>query len=143
MSAPTAGARGQALLRALAEGTAGVVGDAFLRSLVRHLAQALDAKLAFVGEATDGGGRRVRIVAGWDDGAPIPEPFEYDTDGQPCALVAEHAVVAFPDALTSRFPEDRAAIEMGLESYLAICLRGADGTHLGHLAVLDAAPMQA
>jgi signal transduction histidine kinase len=32
---------------------------------------------------------------------------------------------------------------MGLQSYLAVCLRGADGTHLGHMAVLDARPMEA
>ena len=32
---------------------------------------------------------------------------------------------------------------MGLESYLAICLRAADGTHLGHIAVMDARPMRA
>jgi signal transduction histidine kinase len=51
--------------------------------------------------------------------------------------------VAFPDALTKRFPEDQAAIEMGLRSYLAICLKGADGTHLGHMAVLDTRPMEA
>jgi hypothetical protein len=30
---------------------------------------------------------------------------------------------------------------MGLESYLAVCLRGSDGRHLGHLAMLDAARM--
>jgi signal transduction histidine kinase len=69
--------------------------------------------------------------------------LEYDTHGQPCALVVDEAVVAFPSALTSRFPEDKAAIDMGLESYLAICLRAADGTHLGHMAVLDARPMEA
>ena len=32
---------------------------------------------------------------------------------------------------------------MGLESYLAICLRAADGTHLGHMAVMDAGRMEA
>jgi signal transduction histidine kinase len=32
---------------------------------------------------------------------------------------------------------------MGLESYLAVCLRAADGTHLGHMAVMDARPMRA
>ena len=31
---------------------------------------------------------------------------------------------------------------MGLESYLAVCLREPDGRHLGHLAVLDAARME-
>ena len=53
------------------------------------------------------------------------------------------AVVAFPEALTKRFPEAKPAIEMGLESYLAVCLRAADGTHLGHMAVMDAGPMAA
>jgi signal transduction histidine kinase len=131
------------LLRIVAEGTAGVVGDEFLRCLVRHVAQAFAARFAFVAEATDPNGEHVRVVSGWYDGALMDEPLEYDTGGKPCALVVEHAVVAFPEALTERFPEAKPAIDMGLESYLAVCLRGTDGTHLGHLAVMDAGPMQA
>ena len=73
----------------------------------------------------------------------MDEPFEYDTRGKPCALVVERSVVAFPEALTERFPDAKPAIEMGLESYLAVCLRAADGTHLGHMAVMDAGPMVA
>ena len=135
--------RGRDLLRAIAEGTAGAVGEEFLRGLVRTVAEAFGAKMAFVAEATQPDGTHVRLVAAWYDGRYWDEPYEYDTKGQPCALAVEHAVVAFPDALTKRFPEDKAAIEMGLQSYLAICLRGADGTHLGHMAVLDASPMEA
>ena len=48
--------RGRNLLRAVAEGTAGAVGDEFLQRLVRHLALAFDAKFAFVAEAADGAG---------------------------------------------------------------------------------------
>jgi signal transduction histidine kinase len=135
--------RGTALLRAIAEGTASTVGDEFLRGLVRHLAEAFGAKLVFVGEPTNADATHVRMVAGWYAGASMDEPFEYDTDGLPCALVAERAVVAFPDALTERFPEDQIAVDMGLESYLAVCLRASDGTHLGHLALLDGRPMEA
>jgi signal transduction histidine kinase len=140
---PGAGFRGRELLRTVAEGTAGAVGDEFLRCLVRHVALAFDAKFAFVAEASDRGGEHVRVISGWYDGDWMDEPFEYDTHGKPCALVVERAVVAFPAALTKRFPEARPAIEMGLESYLAICLRAADGTHLGHMAVMDAGPMAA
>jgi signal transduction histidine kinase len=139
---PGAGFRGRELLRTVAEGTAGAVGDEFLRCLVRHVALAFDAKFAFVAEASDRGGEHVRVISGWYDGDWMDEPFEYDTHGKPCALVVERAVVAFPAALTKRFPEARPAIEMGLESYLAICLRAADGTHLGHMAVMDARPME-
>ena len=131
------------LLRTVAEGTAGVVGDEFLRCLVRHVALAFDARFAFVAEATDADGAHVRVVSGWYDGDWMDEPFEYDTHGKPCALVVEHAVVAFPEALTRRFPEAKPAIDMGLESYLAVCLRAADATHLGHIGVMDAGPMRA
>ena len=55
---------------------------------------------------------------------------------------ARAPVVAVPEALAARFPEDREANEMGLDSYLAVCLRGADGRHLGHLAVLDGTRME-
>jgi signal transduction histidine kinase len=131
------------LLRTVAEGTAGAVGDAFLRELVRHVALAFDAKFVFVAEATDPSGGYVRVVSGWYEGDWMDDPFEYETGGKPCALVVESSVVAFPDALTKRFPEAKLAIDMGLESYLAICLRASDGTHLGHLAVMDAGPMAA
>jgi signal transduction histidine kinase len=131
------------LLRTVAEGTAGAVGDAFLRELVRHVALAFDARFAFVAEATDPSGEYVRVLSGWYDGDWMDEPLEYDTRGKPCALVVERSVVAFPEALTKRFPEAKPAIEMGLESYLAVCLRAADGTHLGHMAVMDAGRMAA
>jgi signal transduction histidine kinase len=131
------------LLRTVAEGTAGAVGSAFLRELVRHVALAFDAKFAFVAEASDPSGSHVRVTTGWYDGDWMAEPFEYETHGKPCALVVERSVVAFPEALTKRFPEAKPAIDMGLESYLAVCLRAADGTHLGHMAVMDAGPMTA
>jgi signal transduction histidine kinase len=135
--------RGHDLLRAVAEGTAGAVGEEFLRSLVRNVAEALAAKMVLVAEATDPEGTEVRVIAGWYDGGPIDEPFEYKTRGQPCALAPGQAVVSFPEALVSRFPEDQAAIELGLESYLAVCLRDSAGGHLGHLAVLDTQRMEA
>jgi signal transduction histidine kinase len=135
--------RGRDLLRAIAEGTAGAVGDEFLRGLVRSVAEAFGAKLVFVAEATEAAGTHVRMLATWYDGEYLDELFEYDTKGQPCALAPEQAVVAFPDALTKRFPEDQAAIDMGLQSYLAVCLKSAEGTHLGHMAVLDSRPMEA
>jgi signal transduction histidine kinase len=131
------------LLRTVAEGTAGAVGDEFLRCLVRHVALAFDAKFAFVAEADDPHGEHVRVLSGWYEDDWMDEPFEYDTHGKPCALVVESSLVAFPDALTDRFPDAKPAIEMGLESYLAVCLRAADGTHLGHMAVMDAGPMTA
>jgi signal transduction histidine kinase len=131
--------RGPELLRAVAEGTAGAVGDEFLRSLVRSVAEAFGSKLAFVAEAD---GEHVAAIAAWYDGE-FMDRFEYDTDGTPCALLPEHPVVAIPDALSAAFPSDIPATEMGLDSYLGVCLKASDGRHLGHLAVLDTRRMEA
>ena len=135
--------RGRELLLAVAEGTASSVGDEFLWSLVRHVAEALAAKMVLVTEASDPEGKHVRMLAGWYDGAPIEQPIEYETRGQPCALVPGESVVAYPEHLARHFPDDQVAIELGLESYVAVCLRDSEGTYLGHLAVLDTRRMEA
>ena len=135
--------RGHDLLCAVAEGTAGAVGEEFLRVLVRNVAEAFAAKMVLVAEADDPTGTHVKVLACWYDGRYMDEPFEYDTAGQPCAVVTDYPWVSFPEALTERFPEDQAAVDLGLESYLAVCLKSSEGVHLGHLAVLDTRPMEA
>ena len=50
-------------------------------------------------------GREVHVLACWHAGR-FEEPFSYPTAGTPCALLAEHPVVAIPEALTARFPDE-------------------------------------
>jgi signal transduction histidine kinase len=135
--------RGHDLLCAVAEGTAGAVGEEFLRVLVRNVAEAFAAKMVLVAEADDPSGMHVKVLACWYDGAYMDEAFEYDTAGQPCAVMTDYPWVSFPEALTERFPDDQTAIDLGLQSYLAVCLKSSEGVHLGHLAVLDTRPMEA
>src|SRR5512133_1194976 len=80
---PGARFRRRDLIRTVAEGTAGAVGDEFLRCLVRHVAMAFDAKFAFVAEASEPNGEHVRVVSGWYDGDWVDERLEYDTHGKP------------------------------------------------------------
>ena len=135
--------RGHELLAAVAEGTAGAVGEEFLRCLARNVAEAFAAKMVLIAEADDPSGHARPALACWYDGAFIEEPLEYDTAGQPCAVVADYPWVSFPEALSEHFPDDLPAIELGLQSYLAVCLRSSEDVHLGHIAVLDARPMEA
>ena len=127
----------------MAEGTAGAVGEEFLRVLVRNVAEAFAAKMVLVAEADDPTGTHVKVLACWYDGRYMDEPFEYDTAGTPCAVMTEYPWVAFPEALHERFPQAQIAINLGLESYLAVCLKSSENVHLGHLAVLDTRPMEA
>ena len=110
---PDARSRGRDLLRTVAEGTAGAVGDEFLRGLVRHVALAFDAKFAFVAEATEPNGEHVRVVSGWYDGDWMDEPFEYDTHGKPCALVVERAGRRIPGRADEALPGGQAGDRHG------------------------------
>jgi signal transduction histidine kinase/uncharacterized protein YhfF len=132
------------LLRRLAGGTAGVVGDAFLRALVRHLASAFGAELAFLGEHLPAPAvGRVRVLASWQNGVEMPEGYEFDLDdSMPCSAVAAQGMLVLPKGTCERYPGDGYVRDFGLDSYLGVALPGADGTHVGYVALMSSRPME-
>jgi signal transduction histidine kinase len=132
---------GRDLLWFVAEGTAGTVGDEFFERLVEHLAPALRADVAFVAEVVPADRGRARYLACWERGR-LAEPVEYCLAGTPCADVADSDLVLYADGVRQRFSDDEMVVELGLDSYLAVALRGSDGAHLGHLGVLAAGPLR-
>ena len=135
--------RGHDLLCAVAEGTAGAVGDAFLRGLVRHVAEAFGAKMVMVAEAVrpHRHARRGRSPAG----TTAPTSRSRSSTTPPAALRGHHRVPVgdVPRGAGRALPGRRDVVELGLQSYLAVCLKSSEGVHLGHLAVLDSRPMEA
>jgi PAS domain S-box-containing protein len=127
-----------AALRAIVEGTARGTGEEFFQSLVRHLAWAIDARYAFVAEFK--GEYRARTVAYWERDH-IGENFEWDLRGTPCEDVINGQLCHHPTGVAERFPGDRGLVEMGIQSYLGVPLKGMNGQVLGHLAVFDDRPM--
>jgi signal transduction histidine kinase/uncharacterized protein YhfF len=132
-------ARERDLLRRLASGTAGVVGDAFLRAMVRHLAAAFGAELAFIGEhlptPADG---RVRVLATWQNGVEMHEGYEFDLDDtMPCSVVRREGMLVLPSGTCAAYPGDRYVVEFGLDSYLGVALPGADDDHVGYVALMS------
>jgi len=123
------------LLTFIAEGTAGAVGDEFFRVLVQHVARAFDAEVAFVAEVIPEDRERARFLACWE-GEGLAAPAEYCMAGTPCAEVGSADLVSYVSGVIEQFPEDEMVVEMGLDSYLAVAMRGSDGGHLGHLGVL-------
>ncbi|MEY2534521.1 MAG: hypothetical protein QOF29_2431, partial [bacterium] len=121
-----------------------MVGDAFLRSFVRHLAEAFDAELAYVAETIDRSPGRARVVASWHRGAArLPEGTEYDVAGTPCGLTAERDVVSIPEGAGARFPAVGLITANRLDGYLAIPMRGARGAHIGHVVVMSRGRLEA
>jgi signal transduction histidine kinase/uncharacterized protein YhfF len=137
-------ATGSELLRTIAAGTAAEVGTAFLRSLTRHVVEALDVEIAFAAEVQPGGWERATVLASWGlDGITLEEGTEFETAGTPCERVAGQDVVTIPSGTRVAFPRDPFVALHSLDGYLAIALRGSDGARLGYLGVMATHDLEA
>jgi formate hydrogenlyase transcriptional activator len=133
--------RSDLTLRKIDEGTAATTGAEFFNSLVKSLAEALQAKYAFVSKLVEGNRARVRTLAFWK-GDGFLDNFEYDLPHTPCERVLAGEVCLFPEKVQDLFPEHREDLaKLGVESYLAIPVSDRSGTVMGHLAVMDTKPM--
>jgi PAS domain S-box-containing protein len=127
--------------RAIAEGTAHGTGQEFFRSLVRHLASAIDVHYAVVAEPADVP-TRVRTIAFWARDR-IADNMEYDLAGTPCDAVARGGFCHIPRGVRDRFPRAKPLVDLGIESYLGVPFLASGGAVLGHLAVFDERPLLA
>ncbi len=125
-------------LRVIAEGTAAQVGADFFSSLVKNLATALGVDYAYISHLSDDG-TRFCSKAAWGKGQPLP-PFDVPARG-PCETVLTRQCVHHPSKLRELYPHVQLIQDIGVESYCGIPLVDSSGRVLGHLAVMDAAPM--
>ena len=127
---------GDEILYHITDGIAGAIGEQFFRSLVRHLAEALQVRYSFITECTDETRTRVRALAFWD-GAGFAQDVEYSLRGTPCEKVIEGEVCAYPERLQLLFPVDKGLVTLGAESFAGLPLPNYQGKVLGHLVVMD------
>src|ERR1044071_8479602 len=92
--------RAEELLRAIIQGTAATAGTEFFRSLVKHLAEGLHVRFAFVAECLPN--LRARSLAFFQDNK-FGTDFEYALAGTPCMQVAEGRVCHVRDRLGGGF----------------------------------------
>jgi len=133
--------RAEAALRSILVGTAPATGDAFFRTLVEHLARALEVRYAFAGELVDAGRERIRTLAVWAGDAITPN-FTYDLKDSPCEGVVTRGMQCFPRDVQRQFPRDALLSEMRVEAYLGVPLRDSAGRVLGNLAVMHDQPLE-
>jgi transcriptional regulator with GAF, ATPase, and Fis domain/tetratricopeptide (TPR) repeat protein len=127
-------------LRSIVEGTAAVTGGDFFSALVRHLAEAIGVRYAFVTECTDQSKARVRTLAFWAADS-LAGNIEYDLAGTPCEQVIDGQVCHHPAELQRLFPRDRDLVTLGAESFIGLPMADGSGEIIGHLAVLDDKPL--
>jgi GAF domain-containing protein len=127
-------------LREIVEGTSAETGEGFFGALVKRLARAIGTKCAWVTEWL-AEQRRLRALSFWAGDSYIPD-FEYAIADTPCEPVIENRrLILVPDRVLDLFPRDPSLEPLGAMSYMGVPLFDTDGQILGHLAVLNDAPM--
>jgi PAS domain S-box-containing protein len=130
----------QRALREILEGTVAETGEKFFDALVMHLARAIDVKCAWVTE-WDGETRRLKALSFWV-GSDYVRGFEYAVAGTPCEPVVDRkCLILVPDRVIELYAHDPSLEPLGVVSYLGVPLLDTDESLLGHLAVMDDAPM--
>lgn len=120
--------------RAIVVGTASSTGGDFFPSLVKHMAQALRVRYAFVTACDDG--KHAKTLAFWE-GNRFGENFEFDVEGTPCLEVVQGEVCHYKDRLVQLFPADKPLADMKARSYLGVPMLDQDGRVIGHIAFID------
>jgi PAS domain S-box-containing protein len=133
--------RAEAALRSILIGTAPATGEAFFRTLVEHLARALEVRYAFAGALVDEARERIRTLAVWSGDGVAPN-FDYELKDTPCEGVVLRGMRCFPRDVQRQFPRDALLAEMHVESYLGVPLRDSAGGVLGNLVVMHDRPLE-
>jgi PAS domain S-box-containing protein len=127
--------RAEQTLKTILKGTVAQTGDNFFNSLVQHLAEALEARYAFVGVLSGRNQDHIQTVAAWKEGSSAPN-FRYPLGGTPCATVVNQQIQLYPNDTWKLFPEDKPLVERGIECYVGAPLFDSSGNALGLLAVM-------
>jgi formate hydrogenlyase transcriptional activator len=125
--------------RSIVVGTASATGSDFFPSLVRHMANALRVRFAFITDCDDQ--KHAKALAVWK-GDNFGENFEFDIADTPCEKVLHGEVCHYKENLCQLFPRDTGLAEWGAESYLGVPMLDRNNRVIGHIAILDDKPMQ-
>jgi PAS domain S-box-containing protein len=127
-------------LRAVVEGTAGGTGQEFFRSLVRHLAEAIDVHYAAVCEFLVAPRGRALVV--WERDHVV-EDLDFDFATSPAAEVLTSGLAHFPTGVLKRFPQAAFLAARRVEGYMAVPFVDSQGRIPGFISVFDERPMPA
>jgi signal transduction histidine kinase/CheY-like chemotaxis protein/ABC-type amino acid transport substrate-binding protein len=119
----------------ISAGVSAATGESFLFELVRYLARATEADIAFVGEQQIDGREHYIHTLAVQTREGRGEPFTYNLSGTPCEKVFTGEMCIIPQGIQSQ--SGVGAIKaLGIESYVGSPLMDSSGRMLGILAVM-------
>ena len=125
-------------VRELATSPVGVSTDEILHDLLAHLTSLLGARRAYVTEILDP--TTARTIAAWEDGRR-GSMRHYKISGTPCAAVMRDGAQVVDCDLARRFPENRAGLGPGSDSFVGSPILDRHGATIGQLCVFGDKPL--
>jgi PAS domain S-box-containing protein len=132
--------RSEDALRAAAIAVSSAEGESVAGEMMRSLAAILGVDVAFMATYTDSSRTMMQTLACCLDGRLLRN-FEYPLAGSPCARVVGRDYRFVPCGVQPEFPQGTMFSALGMDSYAALPLNGADGESLGLIAVVDRKPL--
>ncbi|MCA9247035.1 MAG: PAS domain S-box protein [Planctomycetales bacterium] len=129
----------QATIEHILDAVAPATGQAFFRSLVDHLCQVCGVDYAVAGAVDWPDPQEVRTIAFSHRGVPL-ENVTYALHDTPCERVLQETLCFYPTGVQQAFPHDHMLAEFGIDSYMGIPLRSANGEALGLIVLLHNGP---
>ena len=123
----------------IAKGVSGETGEAYFRSLVDHLARALDADYVWVG-ALQPDGDRIAVLAFHGPAGETPV-LEFSLAGSPCAHVIQQIVCSYPTGVQQLFPHDKMLAALGADGYVGSPMVDSSGRCLGLICAVTKGPL--
>ncbi|NIB40865.1 EAL domain-containing protein [Pseudomaricurvus alkylphenolicus] len=115
-------------------------GEEYFAKLVEKLSRQLGLDYVIVGQFLQST-TRVRTLAVWNE-AGRQENFEYELAGTPCRDLSQRGICCFAEGITKLYPADKMLVDLDMESYIGVVLRGKSGEPLGLLVALGHKPIE-
>ena len=136
----TAARRLEAAVATIAEAVSHSAGHGYLQTLANAMSRALGLEWVIIGVLDEVEPDTITTVASSRNGVSS-DGMSYHLHGSPCAGVIGQAICVIPHKARELFPDDKALVERGVESYVGAPLFDADGKSLGILAAFDTRPL--
>ncbi|MCL1465204.1 ATP-binding protein [Argonema galeatum] len=133
--------RAEEVLHNIVVATASVTGEKFFPAVVRHLAEALGVRYAFIAEIVSEEPDKLQTLAFWADDN-LETNFEYNLPGTPCETVIEQGKQCYyPSGVQELFPEAKGLAVMGVTCYLGVPVLDSSRQAIGILCVNHDKPL--
>jgi PAS domain S-box-containing protein len=126
-------------LKLILAGIASKTAEDFLKSLVYHLAKALNTEFAFISRVAKNH-KTAETLAAWCISDFLPNS-SYILEGSPSAEVLKGELIFYPSNLCQYFPEDLHLAENHIQAYMGAPIFDMQGNAIGLLSVMDSHPM--